>query len=67
MAHVGSDLNVCSPYISGQQCCSQLNEDELGMQLNNAIRYNDTLGTELRELQRDAEALNLALTSKFLN
>ena len=67
MTHAGSDLNVCSPYISGQQCCSQLNEDELGMRLNNAIRYNHTLGIELRALQSDAVALNLALTSKFLS
>ena len=67
MARAGSDVNVCSPYISGQQCCSQLNEDELGMRLNNAICYNHTLSTALRELQNDAVALNLALTSKSLS
>ena len=60
----GSNLNICSAYISGEQCCSQLNEDELGMRLNNAIRYNHTLGTELRELQVAATALNSALSSK---
>ena len=60
----GSNLNVCSEYISGEQCCSQLNEDELGMRLNNAIRYNHTLGTEVRVLKVAVTALNSALSSK---
>lgn len=63
--HAGSDLNVCSTYISGQQCCTQSNEDELGMRLNNAIRYNHTLGIELQALQNSATELNDALASKF--
>ena len=65
--HAGSDLNVCSPYISGQQCCTQSNEDELGMRLNNAIRYHHTLGTELQALQNSATELNDALASKFIS
>ena len=60
----GSNLNICSEYITGEQCCSPLNEDELGMRLNHAIRYNHTLGTELRVLQVAVTALNSALSSK---
>ena len=60
----GSDLRLCTS--AGQQCCSQSNEDELGMTLNNAIRYNYTLGIELEELQTyNATALHTALSSKL--
>ena len=63
---VGSDLNVCSPYLaSEQQCCSQSHEDELGMTLNNAIRYNFTLRNELQALQTNARALYTGLSSKY--
>ena len=63
MGLAGLDLRLCTS--TGQQCCSQLNEDELGMTLNNAIRYNHTLGIELRELETNARALNAALSCKF--
>ena len=58
----GSDLRVCTS--AGQQCCSQSNENELGMTLNNAIRYNRTLGIELQALQANARALYSGLSSK---
>ena len=59
----GSDLRVCTS--AGQQCCSQSNEDELGMTLNNAIRNNRTLGIKLQALQTNARALYTGLSSKF--
>ena len=64
----GSDLNVCSPYLaSKQQCCSQSHEDELGMTLNNAIRYYNShiLGNELQALQTNGRALYTGLSSKY--
>ena len=63
MGLAGSDLRLCTS--TGQQCCSQSNEDELGMTLNNAIRHNHTLGIELQELQTNARAFYTALSCKF--
>ena len=44
--NAGSILNVCSSNVSGPQCCSQFNEDALGMTLNDALNSAD-LGSEL--------------------
>lgn len=61
----GSTLNVCAEDFEGNlQCCSQSDEDALGMTLNTAIRYNVTLGIELQQLQ--TRTMNYeALSSKF--
>ena len=62
----GSTLNVCSQYLQDElQCCSQSDEDALGMTLNDDIIY---LGIDLRNLQVRLEATIMnyvALSSKF--
>ena len=58
---------MCSKNLTGQQCCSQANEDALGMTLNNAIRNNVDLGSDLRSLQDVLNnSLNPSLYSKCL-
>ena len=56
---------MCAEDFGGNlQCCSQSDEDALGMTLNTAIRYNVTLGIELQQLQ--TRTMNYeALSSKF--
>ena len=62
----GSTLNVCSRYLQDElQCCSQSDEDVLGMRLNSTVRYNVTLGSELQSLQANYGSLIAALSSKF--
>ena len=61
----GSTLNVCSQVLEGEQCCSQPDEDALGMRLNNAIRSDHPLGVELRLIQGDITNMNQALSSKY--
>ena len=59
----GSGLDVCGMDLQNeQQCCAQADEDYFGMTLNNAIRYNVSLGSEVIALQM--LDLNAALTCK---
>ena len=45
----GTSLRVCS--LMEDQCCTQENEDMLGMSLSQAIQYNHTLGSEVHNMQ----------------
>ena len=61
----GSTLNVCLDDLKGElQCCAQPDEDALGMRLNNVIRYDVSLGVELRQLQTNTTNF-VALSSKY--
>ena len=64
--NAGSTLNVCSTYLTEMQCCSQANEDALGMTLNTALNSAD-LGNELRaiSMQGNITALYSALTGRL--
>ena len=62
--NAGSILNVCSSVVPGPQCCSQSNEDALGMTLNDALNSAD-LGSELRTMQDNVMALYPALTGRL--
>ncbi|XP_065902972.1 uncharacterized protein [Dysidea avara] len=44
-----TSLRVCS--LMEDQCCTQENEDMLGMSLSQAIQYNHTLGSEVHNMQ----------------
>ena len=65
--YVGSGLNVCGSYVQGLQCCSQMNENALGMTLNNALNTPnvDDLGIEVRAMQSAVRALYYGLTGKL--
>ena len=58
----GSMLNVCPE--DELQCCSQSDEDALGMTLSSAFR-NVTLGDEFEALMFNATNLYTALSSKL--
>lgn len=61
----GSTLAVCSRYLQDElQCCSQSDEEVLGMTLNTAIRHV-SLGSELLALQASYGNLITALSSKL--
>ena len=62
--NAGSTLDVCSTYLPREQCCSQANEDALGMTLNTALNSAD-LGNELRAMQGNVMALYSALTGRL--
>ena len=65
LVYAGTDLNVCGPYLPGPQCCSQMNENALGMTLNNALNTrDDDLGIELRAMGNATADLYSGLTGK---
>ena len=60
---------MCSSNVPGLQCCSQSNEDALGMRLNDALNAPNApaggiLGSELLLARSNMTALYSALTGK---